>query len=398
MQANQGVFPLKGVVQNYAWGGYNYIPELIKQQNGEQKPFAEYWLGAHPNYPSEVEGLGTLDKFISRAPETFLGKDTIKKFQGLPFLFKILDVRQMLSIQVHPDKESAKKEFENENLKGISLTARERNYRDDNHKPEMMVALGDFWLLHGFKNEKDLSEILERTAELQFLHQVFLDDGYRKLYEEVMLMPQEKVNEILRPLVKRILTVYEKNGWEKTDENFWAARAATTFCRNDQYDRGIFSIYFFNLVHLKKGEGVFQPEGMPHAYLEGQNVEVMANSDNVLRAGLTDKHIDVNELLKYVRFQPTKPHILKPSTEHTIYKTAAEEFELHHYNLEAKEQVGFKSSSAELYFVHDGNLVVNSDSNLIKIGKGQAVVISCGVTYYVEAVVSASVYRVIVPS
>src|SRR3954468_3949443 len=119
MEANQGVFPLKGVVQNYAWGGYNYIAELIKQPNREQKPFAEYWLGAHPNYPSEVEGIDTLDEFISRAPESFLGRDTLKKFQGFPFLFKILDVRQMLSIQVHPDKDSAKKEFENENLKGI---------------------------------------------------------------------------------------------------------------------------------------------------------------------------------------------------------------------------------------------------------------------------------------
>jgi len=397
MEANQGVFSLKGVVQNYSWGGFSYIPKLVNFPNNEQKPFAEYWLGAHPNYPSEVAGVGTLDQVISSSPEKFLGKDTLKKFQSLPFLFKILDVRQMLSIQVHPDKTSAKREFENENRKGISLMARERNYRDENHKPEMMVALGDFWLLHGFKKETDLLQILHDTPELQFLEPVFKKDGYRKLYETVMLMPQEKVNEILKPLVKRILPVYEKDGWKKSDENFWAARAATTFCRKNHCDRGIFSVYFFNLVHLKAGEGVFQPEGMPHAYLEGQNVEVMANSDNVLRAGLTDKHIDVNELMKYVKFEPTSPRILKPSKGHTIYKTDAEEFELHHYNLEADQQISLSSGSPELYFVLEGRAEVKTDKTMTALEEGHAAFIVPNISYSIEAHSPASVYRVIVP-
>lgn len=397
MDLSHGVFQLKGVVQHYAWGGYDYIPNLLKEHNEAQKPFAEYWLGAHPNFPAKTIDDVPLDKIISAQPSLILGKKVAKKYTGLPYLFKVLDVRQMLSIQVHPDKNSAKKEFESENSLGIAMTASNRNYKDDNHKPELMVALGDFFLLHGFKTEHDLTLLLENIPEFQFLNEIFEAGNYQALFETVMLMPQEKVNEHLEPLVNRILPVYQQNGWQKNQENFWAARAATTFCKPGFYDRGIFCIYFLNLVHLNQGEGVFQPPGMPHAYLEGQNVEVMANSDNVLRAGLTDKHVAVQELLRYINFTSTKPVILSAEGWHSVYKTEAEEFELHHYLLDATEQIKLKTASAEILFILEGSLTLFMENRELKMQKGGAVLIAASHEYIVIPASGASLYRVTVP-
>ncbi|MGZ5191534.1 MAG: mannose-6-phosphate isomerase, class I, partial [Flavisolibacter sp.] len=183
MVLTQRVFQLKGVVQHYTWGGFFYIPQLLNMENKEEKPFAEYWLGAHPNHPSQIEKhpLLSLDKIINENPATILGENVFKKFQSLPYLLKVLDVRQMLSIQVHPDKKSAEQGFEDENKKGIAVYAYNRNYKDDNHKPEMAVALGDFYLLHGFKEEKLLENILDNVVEFNFLRPVFKSKGYKGL-------------------------------------------------------------------------------------------------------------------------------------------------------------------------------------------------------------------------
>jgi mannose-6-phosphate isomerase len=284
------VYKIKGVVQHYSWGGYAYIPALLDINNTEQKPFAEYWLGSHPNFPSVIEDSNeTLDRFIQNDPSV-MGR--VKEL-SLPFLLKVLDVRNMLSIQVHPSKEEAKKGYALEEEKGLPVKAPERNYKDENHKPEMMIALSDFWLLHGFKEPGALERIFDTVPELHFLQDIFDTGGYKLLFERVMELPQEQVNEILQPLLDRIMPLYKDGKLDKNEADFWAARAALTFNKGHEIDRGIFSIYLFNVLHLKKVEGIFQGAGMPHAYLEGQNVEVMANSDNVLRAGLTDKHIDV---------------------------------------------------------------------------------------------------------
>src|SRR5699024_6743476 len=191
-----------------------------------------------------------------------------------------------------------------ENQAGIPTDATNRNYKDDNHKPEMMVALSDFYLLHGFKAEDKLIQQLQRIKEFSALLPIFGSEGYKGLYKEVMTLPQEKVNQILRPLLEHIIPLYKADQLSKTDPAFWASRAvASGMTTLEDIDRGIFSIYFFNLLHLKTGEGIFQAAGLPHAYLEGQNIELMANSDNVLRGGLTQTHVDVEELLKHTRFK-----------------------------------------------------------------------------------------------
>ncbi|MFL5787171.1 MAG: mannose-6-phosphate isomerase, class I, partial [Flavisolibacter sp.] len=157
MELKNGIFKLNGIVQHYSWGGFEFIPKFLGLTNEHQKPYAEYWLGAHPNFPSEIVNGSTvnLNHLIASEPLATLGEQAANKFHSLPYLFKILDVRQMLSIQVHPDKRSAIIEYEEENKKGIPLNASNRNYNDRNHKPELMVALSDFWLLHGFKKRQN---------------------------------------------------------------------------------------------------------------------------------------------------------------------------------------------------------------------------------------------------
>lgn len=399
MTLDQRIFKLKGVAQHYLWGGYHFIPQLLNIENKEEKPYAEYWMGAHQNHPASiVNGKETrLNDFIFSHSSEVLGKKVADKFSSLPYLFKVLDVRQMLSIQVHPSKQSAEKAFEEEDKKGIPINAPNRNYKDKNHKPELMVALSDFWLLHGFKSESDLLDILDKKKELAFLKQLFQSKGYKSLYEEVMLMKQEKVNEILRPLIQKITPQYNNGVLQKDDEDFWAARASLEFCKNGNFDRGIFSIYLFNLVHLKKGEGIFQPAGLPHAYLEGQNVEIMANSDNVLRAGLTEKHIDVAELLKHVKFKPTVPNILKPVSSHRVFSSPAEEFEMQQYCLREGEKVSISTNTAETFLVLEGSLHTKASSEQYKFKKGECFFAVAGTAMELQAFSEVNLFRVTVP-
>jgi mannose-6-phosphate isomerase len=394
---HQRLFKIKGIVQHYSWGGYDFIPQLLGIDNKEGKPFAEYWLGAHPNHPSSVEDANEkLSDHIRTNAPAVLGEEIASVFSTLPFLFKILDVRQMLSIQVHPGKQSAAIGFAIEKEKGIPVTAAHRNYKDENHKPELMVALSDFWLLHGFKDEKKLREALEAIPDFELLSNIFNSKGYQALYEEVMTMSQEAVNAILKPIVDKIIPLYKNKELKKDQEDFWAARAAIDFCKEENYDRGIFSIYFFNLVHLKKGEGIFQPQGMPHAYLEGQNAEVMANSDNVLRAGLTDKHIDVAELMKHVEFKATIPDVLCPAAaSHKVFSSPAKEFQLHQYNLNKDEEVA--TTTAEIWFLTSGTVVVKSDNTELSVRRGESFFMWAGTNASINPSEKSELFRVIVP-
>src|SRR5690606_7232556 len=155
------LFRLTGKVQHYAWGGYSYIPQLLDMPAGKE-PAAEYWMGAHPSAPSVIQLNGdntTLDQLISRQPAAIIGQQVWDRFGELPYLFKVLDVKDMLSIQVHPTEAEAEKGFARANEAGIPLSAAHRNYKDANHKPEIMVALSEFWLLHGFLPENKLAQV-----------------------------------------------------------------------------------------------------------------------------------------------------------------------------------------------------------------------------------------------
>lgn len=406
MKKQHKVFKLQGKVQHYAWGGASYIPQLLHLDNPDNKPFAEYWMGAHDNAPAQLVdedgSVLSLNEYIREHPQESLGTYTTGRFGRLPYLLKILDVKDMLSIQVHPTKRNAELEFAAENKKGVALNASNRNYKDDNHKPELMLALSEFYLLHGFKPEEELLEVLRSVPELAFLSPVFERKGYQELYRTVMEMPQAEVNRVLQPLVDRIVPAYQAGQLNKEEEDFWAARAAVTYDDGGKIDRGIFSIYFFNLLNLHPGEAIFQDAGLPHAYLEGQNVEIMANSDNVLRGGLTPKHVDVPELLKHVRFEATHPRIIMEDSgpgRIAVYHTPAPDFELSKLSLLQGESLTIRAHSVEIFIVLEGKIGV-IEPGVAPYGRkrGEAFVAFHQAKFEVKAQEDAVVYRAAVPA
>jgi len=397
MQGDKKIYKCIGTVQHYAWGGHDFIPALLGLENADKKPCAEYWLGAHPSAPAKLESEGQLlswYELMRQEPVKYLGDEVYKKFGELPYLFKVLDVKEMLSIQVHPTKEEAIKGFEREEAENIPIDAPYRNYKDKNHKPEVMVALSDFWLLHGFKIEDDLNRTLQSIPEFSSLLPIFEKDGYYGLYKKVMEFSTERADEILTPLVKRELqTIHQKN-----EPGYWVNKLYANGFEGKNIDRGIFSVYFFNIVRLQPGEAIFQGAGLPHAYLEGQNVELMANSDNVLRGGLTPKHIDVPELLKHISFDGIKPNILYPAVSDAgeiNYALPVEDFAISALQLQKGQEYKCTSLSSEIILVMQGSVTANQQQ---QYKRGEAFVVLPDTEYTVAATADASLlYRAFVP-
>ena len=352
-EALSGIYPLKGSIQNYAWGGYEYIPELFSLTNPEQNPFAEYWIGVHPRGRAQITKEGSWDY--------------LDEYTDIPYLLKILDVRKMLSIQSHPNKRQAEIGYAKENEAGIPLDAKHRIFKDDNHKPELMMALSDFWLLHGFKSKTDIKQTIAETPEFGSLLS-HLDQGLKEFYSYVLNMSQGEVTATLTSLRIRLLEI---DPTDKNHPDYWAKQAFEDY----GYDKGIFSIYFYNLVHLKPGDGIYQEAGVPHAYLEGQNVEIMANSDNVFRAGLTPKHMDIDALLEHLVFEPVTPKVIHPSKvqEHIVAcKSPAQEFELQIIELKSGEATELTTGAGECYLLLEGNVEVSGANTTLMLSKGQS--------------------------
>jgi len=400
------IFAVRGEVQHYAWGGHQFIPNLLGVKNSGNQPFAEFWMGAHTKAPSYIRVEDTwvgLDKAIAQNPDTILGNTVATRFDNrLPYLFKVLDVKDMLSIQVHPTKSEAEKGFAHENKVGIPLTASNRNYRDDNHKPEIMVALTDFWLLHGFRPLGEIDDMISNIPEFEVLRTHWGTGDLYLLYKYIMELPQGEINLLLDPLAKRIVPLYEAGELTHEQPDFWAARAiVNSVLEKEDYDRGIFSIYFFNLVQVKSGEGIFQDAGIPHAYLEGVNVELMANSDNVLRGGLTPKHIDVPELLKHTVFKSVTPNILKGdliSSTERVYTSPAPDFQLSQIQID-KDQSHHQSEhhAADTLIVLKGKVKVTSAGQTLSFDQGEVFLGPAGVAYEIQAQSDAELFKATVP-
>lgn len=394
---------LIGRIQHYAWGGEHYIPGLLSQVNPEKKPFAEYWLGVHPGGISQVNlgqlAFTSLTALINSDKRRYLGQEVISHFGSLPYLFKVLDVKNMLSIQVHPSRSAAEQGFLHENKAGIPLDAPSRNYKDTNHKPELMVALSDdFWLLHGFR--PDLSETLVEYSFLAPFKAVFDDGGIKALYTHLMELSQEEVDKIISIRAKAIFPKYLTAQLEKSSPDFWAARIISTMDNASQgYDRGIFSIYLLNIVHLKRGDGIFQGAGMPHAYLEGQNIELMSNSDNVLRAGLTNKHVDIPELIRNTNFVPTYPQIMAGDLNKSLqeYRCPVPDFTLFSSCLKAGENQSFNAGFPRILFVMSGCGQATVDHSL-ELSSGNALFIGADERFSITAEEDLLFFMASVPS
>ena len=400
---DSGVLKLQGVVQHYDWGGHDFIPDLLGLENGTRRPYAELWIGAHAKAPSIVEFAGEqepLDELIAEKPEAMLGAAASAHFdRRLPYLFKILDVHKMLSIQAHPTQAQGRAGFARENAEGIRPDAGNRNYKDENHKPEIGVALTDFWMLHGFRPLEQIARVFGETPELQALMPEFPtrlaaaghDHGVRRgllreLYSSAMTMPQEQVDAQLHTLLSRLRAEPAR---DKASADYWALRGADNFpLPGGHLDRGIFSVYLLNLVHLLPGQGTFQPAGVLHAYLEGVNVELMANSDNVLRGGLTTKHVDVPELLNILTFEGGTPEVLDGSVisaQERVYRTAAEEFELSRIALLPRQRyAGSAVYGPKTLLALEGAGTITAAGRSSNFLRGSIAFVPCGVDFVLE--------------
>jgi mannose-6-phosphate isomerase len=398
-----GILPLEGAVQHYAWGGFHFIPSLLGVDNSGRIPYAELWIGAHPFAPSSaMVGGGTvpLDKLIEAAPTEVLGARDSARFKGrLPFLMKVLDARVMLSIQAHPNRRQAAEGFARENVAGIPLDSPGRTYKDENHKPETHVALSEFWMLHGFRPLEDIGKVLAAVPELGRVMPGFRSGlraaGKRQaarerllqdLYATVMTMPQETVDNILFPLIGKLSELDRAGALDRDDPGFWALRAARELpLAEGHIDRGIFSIYLLNLLHLRPGEGTYQPAGTLHAYLEGTNVELMASSDNVLRGGLTPKSVHTEELLRIVSYADGRPRILVGQDKGhgaLCYETPAEEFALERIELNAADRLRtVEEHGAECLIVLEGSADVVARGSMLRLDRGKAALFPGGVAY-----------------
>ncbi len=322
---------LDNTIRPYAWGSTTAIPKLLGvEPSGE--PQAEMWMGAHPGAPSRT-ARGTLVEVIEAAPERELGDKAVAKFgPRLPFLLKILAAGAPLSLQVHPNLEQAKEGYADEERRGIPVDAPHRNYKDANHKPELICALTEFDGLCGFRDPLHAADLLAGL-------------GIDSLKPYVDLLHAHPEEAALREVLTAILTADP----EEMHHTVTAAATACTRLGGDYApyediahhypgDPGVIAAMLLNYVRLQPGEALFLGAGIPHAYLNGLGVEIMANSDNVLRCGLTPKHVDVPELLRIVNFEASDPGVLRPEASpdgEEVYETLIDEFRLSRYVLPA---------------------------------------------------------------
>lgn len=393
---SENVFRLYGQPQFYAWGGHDFIRDIVGLPKDDKKPLAEWWLGAHLGAPAVVDtdyGPQALNCTIHRDPKEWLGEDISRRFSGrLPFLMKILDVAQALSIQVHPTRKQAKDGFSQENKQGISLEDPKRNYKDDNHKPEAAIALSEFWLLHGFRQIADMRAQIARFASLEKLLPFLDEGGIKTLYAHVMTIPQAEIDKLLGPVVESLRKDEAK--LKKDDPAFWLNRFAKNTTRN--FDRGLFSILILNLVKLDKGQAIYQGAGLLHAYLEGQNIELMANSDNVLRAGLTPKHTDVPELMKICDFNAITPNILTPKALGDgleSYELSQPDFAVDVVNPGPDQTPVLEPQGPEILMVYAGEAKLSTATQDIQALAGQSFFIKPGSDIKVSSPKGAKIFR-----
>ncbi|EHH1225990.1 mannose-6-phosphate isomerase, class I [Vibrio vulnificus] len=374
---NNSIFKLENVIQNYAWGSQTAITELFGIDNPEQVPQAEIWMGTHPNGCSKLAHTGMLlSDFIQSDPANVLGDYTVERFGDLPFLFKVLSAEKPLSIQVHPSREKAIEGYQKENLQGLQLTDSSRNYKDDNHKPELVYALTFYKAMNGFRTIEEIVSLFDQAkvetlrVDLEKLILQPTSTGLKAFFDVVMNLSAERkqraLAELLQAVDQPVKTAKAREAFELIKE----------FRQDYRDDIGLFSPLLLNIVELELGEAMFLHAETPHAYVKGTGLEIMANSDNVLRAGLTPKHMDIAELIANTNFISTDRDklILKPFNieNKTAYPIPVEDFSFEIVNVETTERRQYVRS-AEILFCIEGNCAIRHGSDVVTVAAGESV-------------------------
>ncbi|NDJ57388.1 mannose-6-phosphate isomerase [Enterobacteriaceae bacterium 4M9] len=353
-------------VQNYAWGSKTALTKLYGIQNPDNLPMAELWMGAHPKSSSSVTmsdgSVRSLREVINADPAATLGQAVNARFGELPFLFKVLCADQALSIQVHPNKKASEEGFARENAAGIPLDAAERNYKDPNHKPELVFALTPFLAMNAFREFSDIVSLLQPVAGAHPAIAHFLTnpnaDSLRDLFAALLNMQGEEKQRALAVL-KSVLQTHEGEPWQ----------TIRLISQNYPDDSGLFSPLLLNVVKLEPGEAMFLFAETPHAYLQGVALEVMANSDNVLRAGLTPKYIDIAELVANVKFTPKAPDsLLTMPVQHGAeldFPIPVDDFAFSLHELSSSATELAQDSAAIVFCVEGEAVLVNAEERLV---------------------------------
>jgi len=362
-------------VQNYAWGSQTALTELYGIANPDNLPMAELWMGAHPKSSSKIEdahGVRALRDVIDADKETLLGSAVAHRFGELPFLFKVLCADQPLSIQVHPNKQASEEGFAKENAAGIPLDAAERNYKDPNHKPELVFALTPFLAMNAFREFSEIVSLLQPVAGAHSAIAHFLEkpDASRlsQLFASLLNMQGDEKARALGVL-KAALNNQQGEPWQ-------TIRVISEFYPDDS---GLFSPLLLNVVKLAPGEAMFLFAETPHAYLKGVALEVMANSDNVLRAGLTPKYIDIPELVANVQFvaKPAAELLTQPMQNgaELDFPIPVDDFAFSLHALSSTETVIAQQSAAILFCV-DGEAVLSKGDERLVLQPGESAFIA----------------------
>ncbi|ALB62651.1 mannose-6-phosphate isomerase [Cronobacter condimenti 1330] len=357
---------LINAVQNYAWGSKTALTELYGVENPDGLPMAELWMGAHPKSSSKVQDAQgqtrALRDVIDADKSALLGAPVAARFGELPFLFKVLCADQPLSIQVHPNKQASEEGFARENAAGIPLTAAERNYKDPNHKPELVFALTPFLAMNAFREFSDIVSLLQPVAGAHTAIAHFLAapdaDRLRDLFAGLLNMQGEEKSRALAVL-KATVASQQGEPWD-------TIRFIAQFYPDDS---GLFSPLLLNVVKLNPGEAMFLFAETPHAYLQGVALEVMANSDNVLRAGLTPKYIDIPELVANVKFvaKPAAELLTQPQKHDGAleFPIPVDDFAFSLHDLGTQPQRLAQESAAILFCVEGEAVLSKNDERLV---------------------------------
>ncbi len=406
----RNIYFLENEVMKYDWGSHTAIPDLLGWPAPSEEPAAELWMGAHPKAPSRVmfeEKKIALSEFVALCPEKILGKAAAARFGSeLPFLFKVLAAQKPLSVQAHPDAHMAKEGFRRENDRGLPLSHEKRNYRDDRPKPECICALTPFYALCGFRKIPEIVSLFERVLPPEFSYLIYTlknknrDHGVEAkkslaTFFEVFLSIKDSEKEAL---VEYAVDSAGKNS-EGDDAFEWVERIHREFNLKGKNaprvgigalvpDTGVFAPLFLNLVRLEPGQALFLGAGILHSYLGGLGMELMGNSDNVVRCALTGKHVDPDELARLVRFETEAPEVLAPEegdNGERIYETPAEEFALSSVLLEGgRIHCGRENRSIEIMLCTRGEarLYFGNENALAEVKKGDSVLIPAAAPKY----------------
>jgi mannose-6-phosphate isomerase len=394
---------LRNRIQPYPWGSRTAFRDVLGLDNPDGNPQAELWLGAHPKAPSLVmagDGWAPLDELIERSPDEILGPRAAAAFhRRLPFLFKVLAAAEPLSIQAHPDLRLAAEGFERENRGGVPLESPQRNYRDASHKPECMCALTPFWVMCGFRPPEEVLRLLNMLCprglggELkQFKKQT---DGYglKRLFTDLLSLGAARIRAVVGEALGHLPAHAE-------DTLAWVPLLA----RRYPEDVGALAPALLNVLRLEPGEALFLPAGVLHSYLEGTGIEIMANSDNVVRGGLTTKCVDVPELLRILKFDSDGIQLVESShlnSFETVYHTPAKEFQLSVIRLHGKEV--YRSGdlrSVEILLCTDGAAAIagaSSGGAWMPLGRGSSVLVPAAAAAY-RLRGAGTVYKATVPA